>query len=69
MFQCIYFTIALLNDLIGTNEAAPKSSPLIRKIRDYLFGTVAFPFAMNVGVMFWVLMMVDRWGVNLIKLL
>lgn len=38
----------------------PKNKPLIRKIRDYLFATFAFPFAMNVGIMFHALMLIDR---------
>ncbi|KAG5676065.1 hypothetical protein PVAND_005919 [Polypedilum vanderplanki] len=59
-FLCVYFIISLLNDLIGTNEAVPKNSPFIRKIRDYLFAIAAFPFSFNVGLMFWVLMFVDR---------
>lgn len=58
--QFTYFTLALLNDFIGTNEVNPKNRPLIRKIRDYVFGTYAFPFAMNVGVLFHVLMLIDR---------
>jgi hypothetical protein len=58
--QCIYYTIALLNDFIGTNEFNPKNRPTIRKIRDYIFGSFAFPFAMNVGVLFHVLMLIDR---------
>lgn len=58
--QCIYYTIALLNDFVGTNEVDPKSRPLIRKIRDYLFATFAYPFSMNVGILFHVLMIIDR---------
>lgn len=60
IFQCIYYTIALLNDIIGSNEASPAKKPLIRKIRDYFFATFAFPFAANVSIMFHVLMVVDR---------
>lgn len=50
----------MLNDLIGSNEPAPKHKPLIRKIRDYLYATLSFPFCMNVGLMFHVLMNIDR---------
>lgn len=34
--------------------------PLIRKIRDYIFGTLTFPFVFDVGVMYWILYAIDR---------
>jgi FAR-17a/AIG1-like protein len=52
--------LAFVNDLIGTNENQPKNRPLIRKIKDYCFATFAFPLAMNVGLLFHVLMLIDR---------
>lgn len=33
---------------------------MIRKIRDYIFGTFAFPLAFDVGGMFWLLYAIDR---------
>lgn len=57
----MYFVIALLNDFIGSNEVlTTKDRPLIRKIRDYVYGTLAFPLAFDVGVMFWLLYAIDR---------
>lgn len=44
--------------------------PLIRKIRDYIFGTFAFPLAFDVGGLFWLLYAIDRELVSsLIKIL
>lgn len=42
----MYFTICLLNDIIGSNEISIKEKPLIRKIKDYMYASVAFPVAM-----------------------
>lgn len=49
-----------MNDFLGSNESAIKDRPLIRKIRDYVFGTFAFPLAFDVGGMFWLLFAIDR---------
>lgn len=58
--QAIYFTVALVNDFIGTNEANPRRIPAVRKIKDYIFSSLAFPIAFNVGISFWGLYAVDR---------
>lgn len=58
--QAIYFTVALTNDFIGTNEANPRKIPAIRKVKDYMFSSLAFPIAFNVGISFWGLYAVDR---------
>ncbi|KAL5281642.1 hypothetical protein ACFFRR_005161 [Megaselia abdita] len=58
--QAIYFTVALINDFIGTNEANPRKSPPIRKVKDYIFSSLAFPVSFNVGISFWGLYAVDR---------
>jgi hypothetical protein len=50
----------VINDFIGTNDVAPKKMPLIRKIKDYVLATLAFPVAMNVGTTFWGLWAIDR---------
>ncbi|GLH15391.1 Androgen-induced protein 1 [Gryllus bimaculatus] len=44
--QSLYFTICVLNDIAGSNEIAPKNPPLIRRIKDYMLCTVAFPVSM-----------------------
>lgn len=60
IIQTVYFVLCILNDLIGTHEVAPKKTPLIRKVKDYVFASLAFPIAMNVGITFWTLMAIDR---------
>ncbi|XP_019543662.2 androgen-induced gene 1 protein isoform X1 [Aedes albopictus] len=60
ILQAIYFTVCLINDFIGTNEVAPRKTPLIRKLKDYMLAAFAFPVALNVGVTFWTLMAIDR---------
>lgn len=58
--QALYFTLCVLNDLIGTNEHYPKRPSAIRKFKDYIFATFAFPLAMNVAISFWAIYAVDR---------
>ena len=58
--QGIFFTIAFVNDFIGSNEAVPKKIPVIRKIKDYLFAAFAFPLALDVTLKFWSLYAIDR---------
>lgn len=58
--QAAYFTLALLNDFVGSNKATLGDRPLIRRIRDYIFGSIAFPLAFDVGGMFWLLYAIDR---------
>ncbi|XP_063229096.1 androgen-induced gene 1 protein-like [Bacillus rossius redtenbacheri] len=58
--QALYFGIALLNDLAGSNEKSLKKLPLLRRVRDYVYAAVAFPLAMFVGTTFWSLMAIDR---------
>ncbi|CAH0725741.1 unnamed protein product, partial [Brenthis ino] len=49
LLQTIYFFVALINDLIGTNESAPSNKPLIRRSKDILFSSLAFPLSLFVG--------------------
>lgn len=51
--------MALLNDIIGTNDTQPKRVPLIRTIKDTLF-TLAFPVALYVSIAFWTIYAIDR---------
>ncbi|KAJ8979630.1 hypothetical protein NQ317_015197 [Molorchus minor] len=60
LLQGFFFTICLLNDVIGTNEASPKRKPFIRKFKDVLLASLAFPLSMFVGLTFWGLYFVDR---------
>lgn len=57
----MYFTISLINDLIGTNAVAPFGRlPLVRRLKDFLFAAFALPLAFMVGVLFWGLWFIDR---------
>lgn len=60
MIQTAYFTVAVLNDLTGSNEPSPTEKPLIRRLKDSVFSALAFPVAVFVGVTFWALYAVDR---------
>lgn len=60
MFHCAFHTLALINDFIGTNEAKTENSPLVRRARDYVFATFAWPLGMTVFVLFWSLFAIDR---------
>ncbi|CAH0603464.1 unnamed protein product [Chrysodeixis includens] len=58
MVQILYFIVACLNDIIGTN-AVTKKPPLIRKIKDHLF-SLAFTTAVYVPIAFWTLYKIDK---------
>ncbi|XP_050309181.1 androgen-dependent TFPI-regulating protein-like [Anthonomus grandis grandis] len=60
ILQSIFFTICFLNDIIGSNESTPKKAPLIRKVKDIVFSSLAFPLSMFVGLSFWGLYLIDR---------
>jgi len=60
--QMIYFSVALLNELFDSHvrTSGMESASKIQKIRDYLFGTLAFPVGVFVTISFWSLYSVDR---------
>lgn len=59
--QILYFSLALINDFFGTNESSSfKDNQSLKKLRDYVFGTFAFPLALNVAILFWSLYAFDR---------
>ncbi|KAI8427475.1 hypothetical protein MSG28_002008 [Choristoneura fumiferana] len=57
--QTTYFTIAVLNDYVGTNVANPKQNSILRSINDKLF-ILAFPTAFYVACAFWGIYAVDK---------
>lgn len=59
VLQTVFFSICILNDLIGSNEIQ-KKVPLIRRIKDTIFTSLAFPLSMFVGLTFWGLYAIDR---------
>lgn len=46
--------------MVGSNEPSPSQKPLIRRMKDIVFSTIAFPLAMFVGISFWGIYAVDR---------
>lgn len=55
-----FHLIALANEYIGSSKPSPSKLPLIRRVRDFIFATFAFPLAANVTVVFWLLHSIDR---------
>lgn len=43
MLQCGYFFLALLNDVVGTNERSVARKGKLQKARDWVFTSLAFP--------------------------
>lgn len=60
IIHACYHIIALANDFIGTNEINPETTPIITRIRDYIFAAFALPLGMNVTFLFWALYSIDR---------
>ncbi|RVE50316.1 hypothetical protein evm_004982 [Chilo suppressalis] len=59
ILQTVYFFVALLNDLVGSSEASPRKPPLIRLLKDTLFG-LAFTMAVYVAGSFWSIYHFDK---------
>jgi len=60
ILQFIYYSLCVVNDLLGSNSRNGKSQSKLQKIRDFLFGSLVFPLAMFVSGSFWTLMAIDR---------
>ena len=58
--QVLYFSIALLNIIFGSNSVTSAGSSRLQRARDYLFATLAFPIGIFVGLMFWGLYFYNR---------
>ena len=43
LFHTLYFCLAMLNDITGTNEVESKKQSKSQKFRDFLFTTLIFP--------------------------
>ncbi|XP_032575499.1 androgen-induced gene 1 protein [Drosophila sechellia] len=52
LLQLGYYTLALTFDLLRLRS--------LRKLRDYIFATLAVPLALTVGLTFWTLFAIDR---------
>ncbi|CAL4080449.1 unnamed protein product, partial [Meganyctiphanes norvegica] len=60
LIQCFYFTLALINDVFGTDTISKRRKSNLQKMRDFLFSTVVFAAGSFVSVSFWSLWAVDR---------
>lgn len=50
-----------MNDIVGTNRVGSHNQlPKIRRIKDYMIASLAFPIACNVSITFWALYAIDR---------
>ena len=58
--QLVYFCLAFLNDVFGTEYKAKQDASYFQKLRDFLFATLAFPIGTFVSIIFWVLFNLDR---------
>ena len=58
--QLIYFCLALLNDLFGTECRTKEQASHLQRSRDFLFSTLAFPIGIFVPIIFWILFHLNR---------
>ena len=58
--QAFYFTIALANDVFGSESRTKERCSGIQKARDFVFSSVAFPTGSFVTIAFWSIYLVDR---------
>lgn len=58
----VYFLVALVNDFCGSNEIIPEHTkiPLIRKIRDFIFSSVALTTSCGVLIFFWIIYSINK---------
>lgn len=57
-FQLTYFTVALINNIVGSESSSKKASST-QKLRDHLFASVAFPIGIFVCLFFWAVHLYD----------
>jgi len=60
VLQLVYFSHCLLNDFYGTSSLVKRERAYLQKVRDYMFGSLAFPLALFVFTTFWGLWAVNR---------
>ena len=58
--QLMYFVVAFINDIFGSESKTKEHSSGIQKIRDFVFASVAFPTGLFVTALFWSIYFVDR---------
>lgn len=60
VLQLTYFSFGLINDFSGTSSLIKRERAYLQQVRDFLFGSLAFPLALFVGITFWGIWAVDR---------
>lgn len=60
LLQFIYFTLAFVNDILGSSTLASKNQSVVQKVRDFLFSTIVFALGSFVTISFWSLYHIDR---------
>lgn len=52
--QLFYFTMAFINDFIESKDMNSNHIARFKKFKDFMYTTLVFPVAFDVGVMFWI---------------
>ena len=60
LLQLVYFVVAFVNDILGSESRTKEYSTAAQKIRDFVFSSLAFPTGVFVTVAFWSIYLVDR---------
>merc|ERR1712243_110869 len=60
LLQSLYFSLAFMNDIVGSSTTVKKKQSGIQRIRDFLFSSIVFTCAAIVTICFWGLYAVDR---------
>ncbi|CAL4131304.1 unnamed protein product [Meganyctiphanes norvegica] len=60
LIQSIYFSLAFLNDVVGSSTISRRKQSRLQRIRDFFFSSIVFTCAAIVTICFWGLYAVDR---------
>ena len=60
VLQLVYFCLALLNDVLGTESRNRETCSNLQKSRDFLFATLAFPGGIFIPLAFWIIFGIDQ---------
>ena len=60
LLQAMYFMVAFVNDILGSESRTKEYSTAAQKLRDFMFSSLAFPTGVFVTVAFWSIYLVDR---------
>lgn len=60
VLQFVFFSLAFINDIYGTDTIIKRRQSSLQKLRDFLFSTIVFAAGTFVSISFWSLYAVDR---------